>query len=103
MEGGQTFGRPTQVDGGLRLVHCVGGIERASRVIGLGQRRAEDRHHRIADELHHRATVGEDGAVHFFFKQKTAYGMFWKTRYQSSIDGSNTSFRTLVSYKETFG
>jgi hypothetical protein len=29
--------------------------------------------------------------------------MFWKTRYESSIDGSNTSFRTLVSYKETFG
>ncbi|PYR88036.1 MAG: hypothetical protein DMF84_29675 [Acidobacteria bacterium] len=29
--------------------------------------------------------------------------MFWKTRYESSIDGSNTSYRTLVSYKETFG
>ncbi|HMC68224.1 MAG TPA: N,N-dimethylformamidase beta subunit family domain-containing protein, partial [Mycobacteriales bacterium] len=26
-----------------------------------------------------------------------------KTRYESSIDGFNTSFRTLVSYKETFG
>jgi Domain of unknown function (DUF4082)/Bacterial Ig domain/Bacterial Ig-like domain (group 3)/Calx-beta domain/Cadherin-like domain/Purple acid Phosphatase, N-terminal domain len=28
--------------------------------------------------------------------------MFWKTRYEPSIDGSNTSYRTLVSYKETF-
>jgi hypothetical protein len=26
---------------------------------------------------------------------------FWKTRWESSIDGSNTAFRTLVSYKET--
>ncbi len=29
--------------------------------------------------------------------------MFWKTRYEPSIDGSNASYRTLVSYKETFG
>ncbi len=29
--------------------------------------------------------------------------IFWKTRYESSIDGSNTSYRTLVSYKETHG
>jgi hypothetical protein len=29
--------------------------------------------------------------------------MFWKTRFEPSIDGSSTSFRTLVSYKETFG
>ncbi len=29
--------------------------------------------------------------------------MFWKTRYEASIDGSNTTYRTLVSYKETFG
>src|SRR6185503_14467838 len=28
--------------------------------------------------------------------------MFWKTRYETSIDGSNTAYRTLVSYKETF-
>ena len=26
---------------------------------------------------------------------------FWKTRWQNSIDGSNTAYRTLVSYKET--
>ena len=28
--------------------------------------------------------------------------MFWKTRYEASIDGSNTAYRTLVNYKETF-
>jgi len=27
--------------------------------------------------------------------------VFWKTRWESSIDGSNTQYRTLVSYKET--
>ncbi|HEX5474874.1 MAG TPA: N,N-dimethylformamidase beta subunit family domain-containing protein [Vicinamibacterales bacterium] len=27
--------------------------------------------------------------------------MFWKTRYESSIDGSGTPYRTLVCYKET--
>ncbi len=29
--------------------------------------------------------------------------MFWKTRWESSIDGSNTPFRTIVCYKETLG
>ena len=28
---------------------------------------------------------------------------FWKIRYEPAIDGSNTSYRTEVSYKETFG
>jgi len=27
--------------------------------------------------------------------------LFWKTRFESSIDGSNTAHRTLVTYKET--
>ncbi|MEO8629555.1 MAG: DUF4082 domain-containing protein, partial [Betaproteobacteria bacterium] len=27
--------------------------------------------------------------------------VFWKTRYENSIDGSNTAYRTLVTYKET--
>src|SRR5213075_1362636 len=27
--------------------------------------------------------------------------MFWKTRWENSIDGSNTPYRTLVCYKET--
>ena len=29
--------------------------------------------------------------------------MFWKTRWESSVDGSNTPYRTLVCYKETLG
>ena len=27
--------------------------------------------------------------------------VFWKTRWENSIDGSNTAYRTLVCYKET--
>lgn len=29
--------------------------------------------------------------------------IFWKTRWESSIDGTNTPYRTLVCYKETLG
>jgi hypothetical protein len=29
--------------------------------------------------------------------------MFWKTRWENSIDGTNTPYRTLVCYKETYG
>jgi Bacterial Ig-like domain (group 2)/Bacterial Ig domain len=29
--------------------------------------------------------------------------VFWKTRWENSIDGTNTPFRTLVCYKETLG
>lgn len=28
---------------------------------------------------------------------------YWRTRYENSVDGSNTAYRTLVSYKETWG
>ncbi|MFN0118304.1 MAG: N,N-dimethylformamidase beta subunit family domain-containing protein, partial [Elusimicrobiota bacterium] len=28
--------------------------------------------------------------------------MYWKTRYENSIDGSNTAYRTLVCYKESY-
>ena len=31
----------------------------------------------------------------------TGNGIFWKTRWENSIDGSNTPYRTLVGYKET--
>jgi hypothetical protein len=31
----------------------------------------------------------------------TANEVYWRTRWENSIDGSNTAFRTLVSYKET--
>ena len=48
-----------------------------------------------------RASVqaARDAGVHLaFFSGNT---MFWKTRWENSIDGSNTPFRTLVCYKET--
>jgi hypothetical protein len=48
-----------------------------------------------------RASVqaARDAGVHLaFFSGNT---MFWKTRWENSIDGSNASFRTLVCYKET--
>ena len=31
----------------------------------------------------------------------TGNGIFWKTRWENSIDGSNTPYRTIVCYKET--
>ena len=43
--------------------------------------------------------AARDAGIHLaFFSGNT---MFWKTRWENSIDGSNTSFRTLVCYKET--
>ncbi len=33
----------------------------------------------------------------------TGNGGFWKTRWENSIDGTSTAYRTLVSYKETLG
>jgi len=32
----------------------------------------------------------------------TGNEVFWKTRWENSIDGSNTAFRTMVCYKETY-
>jgi hypothetical protein len=50
-----------------------------------------------------RANVeGARGAgVHLAFFSGNA--VFWKTRWEASIDGSNTPYRTLVCYKETHG
>ena len=48
-----------------------------------------------------RASVqaARDAGVHLaFFSGNT---MFWKTRWENSIDGSSTPYRTLVCYKET--
>ena len=33
----------------------------------------------------------------------TGNEVFWKTRWENSIDGTNTTYRTLVCYKETLG
>src|SRR5262249_37745408 len=40
-----------------------------------------------------------DGGVHLAFFSGNE--IFWKTRYEESIGGSHTPYRTLVSYKET--
>jgi methionine-rich copper-binding protein CopC len=43
--------------------------------------------------------AARDAGVHLAFFSGNE--VFWKTRYESSIDGSNTAYRTLVTYKET--
>jgi hypothetical protein len=71
----------------------------------------------VADLLRHQVflSVGHDeywsGGQRANVESARASGMhlaffsgnevFWKTRWESSIDGSNTPYRTLVSYKET--
>ncbi|WP_446744406.1 DUF4082 domain-containing protein [Silvibacterium acidisoli] len=49
----------------------------------------------------HRANVqaARDAGVNLAFFSGNE--MFWKTRWENSIDGSNTAYRTLVCYKET--
>src|SRR5919197_2447872 len=45
--------------------------------------------------------AARNAGVHLaFFSGNT---MFWKTRWETSIDGTNTPYRTLVCYKETQG
>ena len=44
-------------------------------------------------------TAARDAGVNLAFFSGNE--VFWKTRYQNSIDGSNTTYRTLVTYKET--
>jgi Domain of unknown function (DUF4082)/Bacterial Ig-like domain len=44
-------------------------------------------------------TAARDSGVNLAFFSGNE--MFWKTRWEPSIDGSNTSYRTLVCYKET--
>ncbi len=43
--------------------------------------------------------AARDAGVHLAFMSGNE--VFWKTRYEPSIDGSATAYRTLVSYKET--
>ncbi|HEV8346689.1 MAG TPA: N,N-dimethylformamidase beta subunit family domain-containing protein, partial [Vicinamibacterales bacterium] len=43
--------------------------------------------------------AARDAGVHLGFFSGNE--MFWKTRWENSIDGSNTPYRTLVTYKET--
>ena len=45
--------------------------------------------------------AARNAGVHLaFFSGNT---MFWKTRWENSVDGTNTPYRTLVCYKETNG
>ena len=43
--------------------------------------------------------AARDAGVHLAFFSGNE--VFWKTRWEPSIDGSNTAYRTLVCYKET--
>ncbi|MGW5051370.1 DUF4082 domain-containing protein [Actinokineospora sp. NPDC004072] len=43
--------------------------------------------------------AARDAGVNLFWA--TGNTMFWKTRFENSIDGSNTPYRTLACYKET--
>ena len=45
--------------------------------------------------------AARDAGVHLGFFSGNE--VFWKTRWENSIDGSNTPYRTLVCYKETLG
>ena len=55
---------PLRVELDLRFDHRDRGGERAVGVVVLRDRRAEARHHRVADELHHGAVLVEDRVVH---------------------------------------
>ena len=44
--------------------------------------------------------AARDGGVNLAFFSGNE--MFWKTRWENSIDGTNTPYRTLVCYKETY-
>ena len=43
--------------------------------------------------------AARDAGVHLAFFSGNE--VFWKTRWENSIDGTSTPYRTLVSYKET--
>ena len=45
--------------------------------------------------------AARDAGVHLAFFSGNE--IFWKTRWETSIDGSGTPNRTLVCYKETLG
>jgi hypothetical protein len=45
--------------------------------------------------------AARDAGVNLAFLSGNEF--FWKTRWENSIDGTNTPFRTLVCYKETLG
>lgn len=52
-----------------------------------------------SNEQRNNVEAARAAGVHLAFF--TANEVFWKTRWEPSIDGSNTAMRTLVCYKET--
>ena len=56
--------RPSMPSCGEGLAHLDGRPQRAQRVVLVHDRHAEDRHHRIADELLDRAAVALDDLLH---------------------------------------
>ena len=52
--------RPLMAQGRAALEHVQRGIESALRVVLMRDRRAEDRHHRVAHELLHKAVIAHD-------------------------------------------
>ena len=63
-EGGQAVLLPRGVDLGLQAVGVGRSPQGPVGVVGLGEGRAEHRHHRVAHELHDGAALAEDGLVH---------------------------------------
>ncbi|WP_433435261.1 DUF4082 domain-containing protein [Nonomuraea sp. CA-141351] len=52
-----------------------------------------------SDDMRDNVQAARDGGVNLTFFSGNE--VFWKTRWEASIDGTNTPFRTLVCYKET--
>ncbi|MBI1276754.1 MAG: DUF4082 domain-containing protein, partial [Anaerolineaceae bacterium] len=52
-----------------------------------------------SSEMRDNVTAARDAGVNLAFWSGNE--IFWKTRWENSIDSSNTAWRTLVSYKET--
>ena len=50
----------------------------------------------------HRASIEAARSAGVNLAAFTGNEVFWKTRWENSTDGSNTPFRTLVTYKETY-
>ena len=63
-KGGRPALLPASVHLALGRVHGQRRRHGPVGVVGLRERRAEHRHHGVADELHHGAAVAEDGVVH---------------------------------------
>jgi hypothetical protein len=93
----------------VRWIEANGYNVSYSTGVDTDRRSAELLEHRVFLSVGHdeywsgtqRANVeaARNAGVHLaFFSGNT---MFWKTRWENSIDGSGTQFRTLVCYKET--